>query len=245
MTFINRILNGLASDTWILMNKRARFLRLLRQEIPRLVRTFYEELGADATQRWGDKHPHYADPYHDPDLLELIEDLFPTSQYIHIIRDGRAVVASTVAKGWGTIDYACDSWRRHVVHARDFGTALGPERYLEIRYEELVDRPDRPVAAVFDFLGVGPSPEVDAMLAHEATNRTPFSAPTDAGRISTASWEDRYEPLQLARVERSLADLLVELGYEGIQWRRQRLRGPVLRTTVAPRWTPSGHARRS
>lgn len=243
MTFVNRILNGLASDTWILMNERARFLALLKRELPRLVREFYEELGADGMQRWGDKHPHYADPYHDPDLLDLIEQLFPESQYIHIIRDGRAVVASNMAKGWGTIDYACDSWRRHVVHARDFGSVLGPKRYLEVRYEDLVNEPAPMVAAIFEFLGVGDSPEVDAMLAAQGEARTPYSAPTDPSGIAAQSWRERYDAETLELVERRLADMLVELGYEDPTWRRQVLGRPTPRTEPWPPWTPAGQAR--
>lgn len=243
MTFVNRILNGLTGDTWILMHHRGPFLDLLRERLPDIVEEYYRRLGATSRQRWGDKHPHYADPYHDPELLGLVEDLFPGSQYIHIIRDGRAVVSSNIAKGWGTIDYTCDSWRRHVVHARDLGTAHGPERYLEVRYEDLLQRPHPTVTAVLGFLGVGSSDEVDALLEEQETSRTAWSAPTDSGAIGVDAWRDRYDEETLDRVERNLADLLVELDYEPPEWRRGLLSSPARATDPPPRWTPAGHAR--
>ena len=244
MSFVNRILNGLAADRWILMRERERFLDLLRDALADTVASLYADLGAGPDDRWGDKHPHYADPYHDPELLDLIDEIFPGSQFVHIIRDGRAVVSSNLAKGWGTLDYASDSWRRHVVHARDFGTALGPERYLELRYEELVDEPAPVVAALVSFLGVGPAPQVDELLAEQERARTSWSGPT-AGTVASDSWRDRYEPADLDRVERNLANLLVELGYETQAWRRSLLCSPPAADVPPRRWTPAGHARRA
>lgn len=243
MTFVNRILNGLGVDDWILMRGRDRFLDLLRERLPELVRDFYVDMGATPDQRWGDKHPHYADPYHDPEVLGLILELFSDSQFVHIIRDGRAVVASNVAKGWGTLDYACDSWRRHVVHARDFGTSLGPDQYLELRYEALVESPGPTTAAVFDFLGVGTSDEVDRMLAEQDERRTPFSAPTGGRPTGVSGWRDRYDDASLDRVERNLADLLVELAYEPPVWRRELLSRPAASDASPPLMTVAGHAR--
>ena len=243
LTFVNRIINGLAGDTWILMHHRREFLDLLREQVPGLVEEYYRRLGATPGQRWGDKHPHYADAHHDPELLDLIDELFPDSQFIHIIRDGRAVVSSNVAKGWGSVDYACDSWRRHVVHARDLGTRHGPDRYLELRYEALLERPHEVVAAVFAFLGVGPSTEVAALLDAQETARTAWSAPTEGTTIGVDAWRSRYDDETLDRVERNLADLLVELSYEQPSWRRDLLSRPPRSTEPPPSWTVAGHAR--
>ena len=49
-------------------------------------------------KRWGDKSPIYSD------YVELINEIFPQAQFIHIIRDGRDVVLSML-KSYQTIRF--------------------------------------------------------------------------------------------------------------------------------------------
>lgn len=90
--------------------------------------------------RWGDKSPPYL--AHMP----LLARLFADSQFIHLIRDGREVARSLAAHDWypSTLLAAAAFWKREVAKARRAGRGLGTDRYLEVRYEELVARP-RPV----------------------------------------------------------------------------------------------------
>lgn len=99
-------------------------------------------------RRWADKTPLYA--LH----LDFVNDLFPRSQVVHLIRDGRDVVASH-RDSWGYRSAlgASDKWRRFVTAARSFGDRAEPDRYLEIRYEDLVDDPEATMRATLAFLG--------------------------------------------------------------------------------------------
>ncbi len=98
--------------------------------------------------RWADKSPNYAL------IPDYVGSLFPTCQVIHVLRDGRDVVASYRSR-WGTraARRAPRAWRRHIETARRSELARSPERYLEVRYEQLVEDPRAVMAGVLAFLG--------------------------------------------------------------------------------------------
>jgi hypothetical protein len=109
--------------------------------------------------RWADKSPRYAMS------LDYIAEVFPNCQVLHVIRDGRDVVASHRRRwGYASAVRATVKWPRYVAFARDVGAALGPDRYLEVRYEDLVSEPRETAARVLAFLG---EPWDDAVLAYD------------------------------------------------------------------------------
>jgi sulfotransferase family protein len=98
--------------------------------------------------RWADKTPRYALS------LEFLDAVFPTCQIIHVIRDGRDVVASH-RKRWGyrSAVKASVKWPRYIAAARAVGERLPPSRYLELRYEDLVGDTEKVLRGLFDWLG--------------------------------------------------------------------------------------------
>lgn len=215
MTFINRILNRLAKNEWVLWTHRDEFLDHLGTELPGMIERFYQDLGAGPGVRWGDKNPHYADAKTDPDCLATIDFLFPGAQYLNIIRDGREVVASITSKGWVDIEEAVDVWRRHVLHARAFERLVGPDRMITLRYERLLWNGVDLTARVLSWLGLDMEEEVESFLRGQAKERSPFSRPTvDSAEIGVPRWRQTLSPDDARLVEASLAELLTELGYE-------------------------------
>ncbi len=99
--------------------------------------------------RGGDKSAFYY-PL-DPDR---IVQHAPDSKVIHIVRDGRDVALSWLKAWFGpaSLANAAAMWRDHVRKKKDWGRAH-PDRYLEIRYEDLVSAPTRVVAQIAEFLG--------------------------------------------------------------------------------------------
>src|SRR3954447_4475813 len=73
--------------------------------------------------------------------LDLISEIYPDARVVHIIRDGRDVARSLVAKNWGpdTIREAATEWRDAVLGAR---AAKHPARYVELFYERLLQDPE-------------------------------------------------------------------------------------------------------
>lgn len=109
--------------------------------------------------RYGDKSPGYV--LH----MELLADLFPEARFIHVVRDGRAVALSYVETKFGPKDVPAGAlyWDRRVTKGREYGRALGPERYRELRYEDLVEAPESTVKELAPFLEIDFDP---AMLRY-------------------------------------------------------------------------------
>jgi protein-tyrosine sulfotransferase len=103
---------------------------------------------------WGDKTP--LNVYH----LADIDAVFPGARYIHIYRDGCDVVASYLKMGrYSTLEQAAQRWLDSVRLCREFG-GRRPERYFELRYEELVAAPKTRLAETCEFLGIAYTDEM-------------------------------------------------------------------------------------
>ncbi len=93
--------------------------------------------------------------------LPLLERLFPDAQYVHLIRDGRDAALSflrmpegTFTRTWAHPDTAAEFaclWRTEVEAARELGRRVGPSRYLEVRYEDLVAGMEAVVKRICEF----------------------------------------------------------------------------------------------
>lgn len=181
MTFLYRALNQdvYGNETWpgwIVGSRHDEWMEHLRTEFPGVVERFYLSIGANHSVRWGDKFPHYADPFMDAGLLDMLLDFWPQSQFILLYRDEDDVVRSIVNhNGWVDEVEGRDMYRRIMDHGRAFGKALSSDAYLEIRYE---DHPWETWSAVRDFLGLPPSERVKQFLHEQARNPTRYSAPT-------------------------------------------------------------------
>ena len=146
-------------------------------------------------QRWGDKSPRYTLQ------LPYLSELFPNSQVIHVIRDGRDVVSSHRQRwGYASAYKATAKWQRYIEAARAAGADLGPERFVEVRYENLVSQPETELRALLAFLG---EPWDDAVLHHHDAphdvttgyqqRQAPATGPIERGRVG--SHRTRLDPL--------------------------------------------------
>lgn len=173
---------------------------------------------ARGKSRWGDKTPMYMQH------LPLLERLFPTARYVHLVRDGRdaalsflAMPRGIVTEGWGHPrtpgGFACQ-WRSEVHAAEGLGARVG-DRYLEIRYEELVADAAGTVERICAFAGLDYEP---AMLEYEGT--VDVSAKPHQQRLRQAptpgvrNWRKDMSADGVAAFEAVAGDLLAELGYE-------------------------------
>jgi Sulfotransferase family len=97
--------------------------------------------------RWVDKTPGYAM------ILNYLDSMFPDCQVVHVIRDPRDVLDSW-RRRWGfrRAVRGAQSWQHHVRRARKFG-ATHPDRYFEIRYEEMVRSPEPVIRGLIEWLG--------------------------------------------------------------------------------------------
>jgi len=100
-------------------------------------------------KRWGNKTPKALQH------LAQLAIVYPDAQFIHVIRDGRDSAASQARlarRRLGQVEGAV-LWRNGMRTGRRAGLRLGPDRYLEIRLEELLSSPEDQIRRMCAFLG--------------------------------------------------------------------------------------------
>jgi Sulfotransferase family len=181
--------------------------------------------------RWGDKSPIYT--RHIP----LLAEIFPSAQFVHLIRDGRDAALSTLAaypdRFYVDMYFAAHSWRRRVRTARLAGTSLSPGRYTELRYEDLTTDPDAVLRQLCAFLGehydpaMGEPHELGRELLRPHGRHAAVREPV---HVNSGAWRSRM-PVADQRLFHAVAsDLLIDLGYDDVE--RCRL-SPAERARVA------------
>jgi hypothetical protein len=175
-------------------------------------------LYAEATgkQRWGDKRPMYSR------YLDAIFSLFPDAQYINVIRDPRASVASMRKLGWysGGIVPGLELWERSVRAAEPWRNVLHRDQYLDVRYEDLVTDPVELLKQAASFLGLSPDSIPQMLSYHEHVDETAvryharLSQPVSVD--SVRAWEALLDPAEVALIEHVTGRWLDEFGYERV-----------------------------
>ena len=101
-------------------------------------------------QHVGTKNPAYTL------ALPLLEHHFgKRAKFLHVVRDGRDVALSTLKMPWGekSVYAAASSWALHTRRAIEFQKTVGASRYLTVKYEDLVSKPEKVLDALEMFLG--------------------------------------------------------------------------------------------
>lgn len=185
---------------------------------------------------WGDKTPQHA--FH----LTEIRSVFPEARILHLVRDGRDVAESLkrVYIGPKSIFAIASRWRSYIRTIAEFAEALGPDDYLEVRYEDLVRSPTRVREKILQFLEAEPelpsphaerSPRRAYYLAAGAHHRS-LERPIHAGRIGV--YRDALRPREIELFEAVAGAELLELGYaldtdgRGVPNRPEKVRATFL-----------------
>ncbi|MDZ7829171.1 MAG: sulfotransferase [Halofilum sp. (in: g-proteobacteria)] len=178
-------------------------------------------------ERWGDKTPGYVAD------LDVLNELWPDCRVVHLVRDGRDVALSLAGVSWGSPDLMRNAanWRWKTVLGRKMGTMMG-ERYLEVRFEDLVREPDRSLRRVCDFLGEHYEP---GMLHYPASahaampeqslqwHRTSISTPDQSRAFE---WKRRMSLADQIVFDEVAGDALDLFGYTRVQ-RRHTIRSRI------------------
>ena len=144
------------------------------------------QLQALGKVRYGDKYPPYCA------AIPELDALFPGAMFIHIVRDGRDVVASLAQvraanRGWRReanippIPELAKDWASFVIRARQ-SSRKREGRYHELRYEHLLADPVPVLRAALRFLGE----DIDAAMIEGMGQIRP-------GR----SWRETLSPSEL------------------------------------------------
>lgn len=176
-----------------------------------LVYLHYASVYFPQARLWGDQSPF------NTMRLPWIQAVFPAGRYLHLLRDGRDVVASYKQKG-DPLPWAVERWKTSVYAARKAEKQLGPAGFLEVRYEDLVTAPEQTLKAICDFAEIAFQPQMldywklpttleHRYQAHHRNLQKPVF------RSSIGSWQQRLTADEQALVNHKLAPLLHDLGY--------------------------------
>jgi hypothetical protein len=175
--------------------------RLACEDIHRTAREYIDNLFAIHCARL--KKPHWVNKT--PGFLAYLEPLaklYPGSRCIHILRDGRDVVASNQSLGWGPREVRrwARRWKSLIQKGRA-GAARAQFGYMEIRYEELVASPRETMRKVGRFYEL----DSDSDIMAESMQ---------VSKEQKTRWRATWSLSARRDFAREAGDLLIELGYE-------------------------------
>jgi protein-tyrosine sulfotransferase len=164
--------------------------------------------------RWAEKTP--LNVRH----IDWILERFPESRFVHVVRDGRDVVCSMrehperrwVDGAWVTeaSPLSLEEHAQRWVTDTEAGIAhRGDPRYLEVRYEDLVQDPEGVVRRLIEGLGEAFHPEL--LLDPAKSGKVHANAPIRTR--SMGRWHTDLTPEEQAVVQRIAGATLARLGY--------------------------------
>jgi hypothetical protein len=195
----------------------AKRLGWTRKELDRELAQFYEHLfmryvEQHGKQRWGEKTPLHT--FHVDDMAKL----YPEAVFVGIVRHPGGEVASCMSRFGHSLSRATYHYLRYTKEVVR-QAAHYHDRFVVLRYEDLVLQPERALRELLDWLG---EPWSDQVLDHhtiqggrggklkvEGGNRV--DEPIDTSRI--AKWTRTLEAAPRRKVERRLGRLGEFLGY--------------------------------
>jgi Sulfotransferase family len=106
--------------------------------------------------RWGEKTPHHVLYWQE------VTKALPDVPLVHIVRDGRDVTLGLIAARFGpkTVYRAAQRWTRYLSAIDDIKAATPARRLHEIRYEDLLQRPEQVLRGICEFLGEPYAPQM-------------------------------------------------------------------------------------
>jgi hypothetical protein len=162
-------------------------------------------------RRWGEKTPRNIV------FIKELWQMFPNMRFLHIIRDGRDVVASMLQNGFWPIapspyhpetanfkgmvnfELATDYWVTMLDIARQSAAFVPRENYMEIRLEDLVSQPPLIIRRIMEFLNEDIDP---ALLSFNLS------------RSNANRWRQDLTPRQIAYFQDHAGFVLQREGYD-------------------------------
>ena len=162
---------------------------------------------------WGDKTPSFFR------MIDILNKLFPNARFVHIVRDGRDLYLS-----WRRIDptkrnisVTALEWAYKVRQAQQAMKKMMPEKWLEVRYEDLVRDPKGKLMEVCGFLSIDYKP---GMLEYWKTSDS-FIGKHHSKLIfkpvsseSVGKWKRKLSKKENRKFELVAGRMLASRGYE-------------------------------
>lgn len=184
--------------------------------------------------RWGDKSPGYITKFH------VLDRLFPAARYVHIIRDGRDVWLSLKRLQWATdVVAVARDWQHSLRQARRYAHRSLGNRYLEVRYEQLLERPETVLREVLEFLQE--RFESTMLVKHEVPSDNPalhgwpkVHGPIDPSNVQ--KWRTQLPLHEILQFENHAGSLVRSLAYPSAGPLPRALRARLPLEATAASW---------
>jgi Sulfotransferase family len=189
--------------------------------------------------RFGDKTPPYIA------IVPQLATLYPSARFIHLIRDGRDVAVSFIDAGFHGRAYhgARFEWTRAVRLGEAWRRVMLADRFIEVRYEDLVRDPEAALRRICACLGEAFEPamldwraRIALVPAKERRIHAKLARPIDGAAAQT--WRQRLSGPECFLMEAALRHDLRRLGYQlrfaGAAWRPALAATGLLLRATAP-----------
>jgi len=136
-----------------------------------------------------------------------LQFIWPAAKYIYMLRDGRDVASSVVEMGWaGNVYVGANWWLEAEREWAACRRSLPPDRWIEVRYEELIADTGAQLARICDFIGVSFSKR---MFDYAKTSSYSLPDPSQAYK-----WRRKMPAGDIRLLEARLGPQLAARGYE-------------------------------
>jgi len=177
-----------------------------------IISHYAEKVGVENWRLWVDHTPNNIKYYN------VINSSFPSSKYLYIYRDGRAVASSVISRDWGPsniIDSASWWLENNAIPLSMIYAQV--ENYYSVKYEDLILRPDYSLGFILDKLNINyPAlnlvPGSLKLPSYTKTQHNLVGSDFDISRLN--SWEISLTKRQVELFEYVAGGLLSSLGYK-------------------------------
>jgi len=161
-------------------------------------------------QRWGEKTPQHAL------FAETLCEWYPNATLIHMIRDPRDVVASLQRMSWAANSVVQNAWTWRACNLAAQRCSQRPQ-YLPVRYETLVNQPERELARICARLGeeyvpgmLDPREQAEQPLA--VTGPARARQPITTERLD--KWREELTAKEVSQIEWAVGRHMEAFGYQ-------------------------------
>lgn len=184
------------------------FLRIVMEEVAR-------SQNVDRWAAWDPDNTFY--------MREIKKEL-PEALFIHIIRDGRDIATVLDKKGWikplpwdrkNSLEVAGVFWEFMAMKGRKFGREIKAD-YTEVRYEDLVSRPQETFAKLGEFIehDLNYDRVLHTGIGAVADPNSTFKKEYEQGQFNPVGrWKEKLKPEQVASLESVVGSTLKEFDY--------------------------------
>ncbi len=182
-----------------------------RATVPSVISGIFEaNAEGEGKNRWGDKTPYYI--LH----LEILLEMFPNAQFVHLIRDGRDCALSMLERSKDlkivNIYHAAYTWNKYVEAGCTFGRNH-PNCYFGIRYEDILNKPEEAMHSLCTFLSIAYNDSIINFKKSDGSGKTPLLT-KPLQKSNQAKWKSNMTKKKLSVFESLAGKTLYENGYE-------------------------------